>query len=130
MPRSSCTKIETGFAWSTPVSVATSSMPMSPGSIREVRNARAPALAASGAPRRPVRGQDPDERPRGLRRGALAPAGERLIVVGRDCLAPAPVRVLAGDQPLDCAADVGRAQILADRGEPRERTPRAVDEVD
>ena len=40
-----------------------------------------------------------EQRPGGLRRGGLAPSGQRLVVVGAQVLAPAAVRVLVLLQP-------------------------------
>src|SRR5438445_718087 len=101
-----------------------------PGTVRALGADEPVDAALHGRARRPVGGQEPEERPGGLRRRALALPGERLVVVRGDRLAPAAVRVLVRRQPLDRAPHPGRAHVLPDPLEAGERTPRPVAEVD
>ena len=50
------------------------------------------------------------------------------VHVGGAAFAPAAVGLLARDQPVAGAADIGRAHVLADGGERRQRRGRAVDD--
>jgi hypothetical protein len=58
-------------------------------------------------------GHQAEQRPRGLRRGGLAPSAQRLVVVGAQVLAPAAVGVLLRREPVDGATNVWRALVLA-----------------
>ena len=75
-------------------------------------------------------GHETHERPGRLagRRGA-DPLLRRVVVAG-DALAPAAVVVLPRQQPADGAPHVGRLQVLADRREPAQHLPGAVEIVD
>src|SRR6185295_1726906 len=63
-------------------------------------------------------GEQPEQRPCGLRGCARPLPGERGVAVAVAGLAPTAVVVLAGFQPGDGLAHVGLGEILADRPQP------------
>src|SRR5262249_2682089 len=71
-----------------------------------------------------------EDAPGGLRRGAVSLARERWVVVRAAVFAEPAVRVLHRLEPRDRAADRLAAQVLAERAQPREHGPGAVDVVD
>src|SRR5436309_4535591 len=85
--------------------------------------------ALDGRATRATRGKETKERPRGLTRNRLAHAGELVVVVALAGLAPAAVAVLMALEPAHRALDVLVPGVHADRREPAQHRPRAVDVV-
>src|SRR5574337_1662399 len=73
--------------------------------------------------------QEPQERPSGLRGGAWALAGCPRVLVGIARFAPAAVRVLMTDQPINRSPDVWLIHPLSDRSKARQHRPGAVDVI-
>src|SRR4029450_462112 len=67
------------------------------------------------------------QRPRGLARDRRAPSGQLGSRVALAGLAPAAVGILVADEPAHRSLDELLARIGADRGEPAQPRPRAVD---